>query len=451
MNKLNKRQFFTVNMLLFANLFCIFYESSHSLFNYIYFYFFFYIIVVKLMRGDKSDYHILFHVNSFFCILFFLLQKYNFPVSYGFTDPNISSGTDDSFFYTLIADVLPNYFPTRQGYEEQSSTFTSLIKIITPTKIEHPYDIIFFQSGTMALLCVSSTFYANVFVPGSNVTKRVYWLLAFCPFLMMNGGAVFVRDVLVASLLMLSIFLITKKELIFSAAIFVLNFIIRPGTTLLVLPVIAILEIKSFIKIFMAHKSILLYTIIFLFLVVLFTFNEDQIYHLFNGTGEGGQVSILGRELIAGMDNNNSENALFLTIKRLPFIFNFLLSGLYVFFYPFINMKQIFETNLFDTRALVLSFFCPIYFTFMNTFFFSALFVDSCKLINKRILIFAYMILLCLIGVYSLQGRHKVISMPFYYIIVSIGMIYSNYKQKLYSFLLSLSLFVAQIFVHFLK
>lgn len=394
-------------------------------------------------RDELADFALAFLVNSAFVALFVLVQSTVYPDTYGTTSPLSMSWTDDSYFFSLVADSVQPDLLTRPGYWEYLAPFPLLIRAITPLPIEHPLDVLFFQSGTAALL---ATFSAKLMFQLSR--ERHLAVIAFvftmiCPFLMMNGGVIFLRDTLSAALLVYSLCAINERRFLIATAVIALQIAIRPGTGIILMfayPVIYFRDTWAFIR-QRPGTSAALAALFVLAGIALLPYAFDYLSAHYNVEA----VSILGREVFADLKDDPASNAFFLAVQGLPFAVKVPLNASYIFMYPFFRLSPVLEASYFDIRTVLMSIVVPIYSYWLNAWFVAGVVSAKPVIARQRAIAVAIVVILLLIGTYSLQTRHKTIIYPLYYVMVAIGFAKATPMARRTGYVLSGVLLLVQI------
>jgi hypothetical protein len=377
--------------------------------------------ILVFHREWTGQFALAFLVNSAFIGVFVLVQSMVFPDSYGTTSPLAVSWTDDSFFFTSVADSIPAELFTRERYWFYEPVFTKLIRIITPLRIDHPLDVLFFQSGTAALLATFSSKLMLQLSRDRRMANLVFIFAVVCPFLLMNGGAILLRDTLTAALFVYSLCLINDRRFVGAALVMGLQMAVRPGTGAIFMfayPVIYFAEVRDFV----GRRPIASCAAAILFalaVVIAFPLAVEYVGGLY-GIG-GGVVSLLGREVYTDLAADSSVNALFLMIQEMPFVVRLVLNAAYIFLYPFLSLRTVFDAQQFDARSFLLNIVAPIYALWLNAWFFAGALRGKPVIDRQRAITVAIAVVLMLVGTYSLQTRHKTIIYPLYYILIAVG------------------------------
>lgn len=417
--------------------------NASSIANFAWYFCLWNAFILVCHRDELHDFALAFLVNSAFVALFVLVQSTVYPDTYGTTSPLSMSWTDDSYFFSLVADSVQPDLLTRPGYWEYMAPFPLLIRAVTPLTIEHPLDVLFFQSGTAALL---ATFSAKLMLQLSrdrHLAAIVFAFTLICPFLMMNGGVIFLRDTLSAALLVYSLCAINERRLLLAAAAIALQVAIRPGTGIILMfayPVIYFREAWAYLR----HHPVTSGTLAALLVLAGIAFLPDAIDYL-SAHYKGEAIGFLGREVFAELSDDPSINAFFLAVQDLPFAVKLPLNAAYIFMYPFFRPNALAAASHFDVRTLVMSVVVPVYSYWLNAWFFAGALSAKPVIDRQRAIAIAIVVILVLVGTYSLQTRHKTIIYPLYYLMVAIGYAKATPMAQRIGYVLSAVLLLVQI------
>lgn len=383
--------------------------------------------ILVFHREEAGAFCYAYLINSAFIAAFYLIQTNVYPDSYGTTSP-LGSWTDDSYFFALAADSIPANLLIRDNYFLYSNPFTTLINSLTPMSIAHPMDAIFFQSGVAALLATFSRRFTIQLSGDARLGNTVYTFAVICPFLMMNGGVILLRDTFAAALLIYSMACLNARRFGLSAMAIAFQLAIRPGTGLILLPAYAVIYSSNILALLRRHPLLLPIgtAAIVAALATALTLSWDRLLDLApdfleSALFKAASVDLLGRELFADLTADPGFNNALLAIQELPFAIRFVLNGAYIFLYPFLNPRVATAGQFFDIRALTLNLFLPIYAFWLNAWFIAGAITKARVARRQRAIVWAIVVALLLIGTYSLQTRHKTILYPLYYFIVAIG------------------------------
>lgn len=374
-----------------------------------------------------------FNLNALFTIIFVVVQLYYFLEGYGTTSPFSLSQTDDSYFFSLIADHIPIGLETRPHYDLYSSGFTDLIRFVSRFTVSQPLDVLYFQSGIAALLAVYAKEVAAKLANAPRALNIAYWLSLCSPLLMMNGGVILLRDTFVAAVFILSVHCVISKRLWAFVLCCCFQFYLRPGTAMILLCVLGVLysrEISHAISrlrfprafVYMAVLTGMMAGVLFVFrgtIIHKLTVETDLLEQVdfelakFTSTGRVNEGDALGVE--AGGSGT------FAWIVKQPLPLRLLFSPAYVVLSPFFNPTGAIVNNRIDLRLIGINVLGPLFAFFVHAWVITGLIGAGGSVSSNRRLFIAYLFGCLLIGVYSMQSRHKVILEPLYYVLAAAG------------------------------
>jgi hypothetical protein len=219
-----------------------------------------------------------------------------------------------------------------------------------------------------------------------------------------------------------------------------LQFFIREGTAYFILPL--------FITFFLLEKTFLfkisffvlsISSIIFLF----FYFNNEITEYFIRHS-----LTILGRDFSSTLSDVVSENGIFYKIQELNFIQKFFIAPIYIFLYPFFSINFFNNINGFDIRSFFLSFVYPIEGIFLYPLFFAGIFIRNYFKKNHSFYLKLFFIIgFIMLGLISLQTRHKTVFMPFFYYFVALGTIENSIWKRLILLSISIVWFSLQLYI----
>lgn len=416
-----------------------------SIANFVYYFFLWNIVVLLLNRDDSENFAFAFLVNSAFIAIYVYIQATTYPDTYGTTSWTSQSWADDSYFFTLTADFVPPDLLTRPYYFEYTHTFSNLIRLVTPLSIEHPLDALFFQSGTAAMLSTFTSRLALQWSRDRRLADLVFLFVLICPFLMMNGGVILIRDTFAAALLAYSLCCLNDRRYVLAAVTVGWQLALRPGTALLLFPAYLILyfpEVLAFVR----RWPLLLaagLTVFVILSVQLFPFILEFMESRYGPQTQ--TIGFLGRELIADLTADPDANALFLRIQELPFGIKLFLNAAYIFLYPFLTLRTVLGADQFDVRNFAMSIVIPVYAFWLNAWFIGGAVSAGQGLDRRRAIVVALVAVLMLVGIYSLQSRHKTIIYPLYYIVIAFGFLYATPTARRIGYVLSAIFLLVQL------
>jgi hypothetical protein len=436
----NKSLLVIYSVLCLLILLIIIFINEVSIISFAYFFSIWTILYFFLDKEVLGKFTLAFLINSFFICIYVLFQSNMFPSSYGTTSPLNDSWTDDSHFFSLLANQIPVGLETREYYFEYKHPFSSFLRMITPFGIYHPLDILFFQSGVMATMAIYTSKFAQILTNNQKVSNRVFYLITFSPFLIFNGGVILIRDIEVATLFILSIYSLLRKNYFLAFVSMFVQFFIREGTAYFILPL--------FFTFFLLEKPKVFKILFFVFSIssVLFFFlyfNNEITEYLIRHS-----LTILGRDFSSTLSDVVSENGIFYKIQELNFIEKFFIAPIYIFLYPFFSVTFLKNINGFDARAFFLSFVYPIEGIFLYPLFFAGFFIRNHYKKNYSFYLKIFFIIgFIMLGLISLQTRHKTVFIAFYYYFVALGTIENSIWKKLILLSISIVWFFLQLYI----
>lgn len=420
----------------------VWYVRPYSLILYVYYFLLWGGFAFVLHRSQFRDFAFAYFVNSLAIAIFFVVQTRFYPESYGTTSP-LGSWTDDSFFFALAADHVPSSLELRESYNLYSQPFSTLVRVLTLPTTYHPMDVIFFQSGTAALLATFTKRFLWQMSADQKLSNAVYILAITCPFLMMNGGVIFIRDTLAAALFIYALACLFDRRFILAGLAVILELVIRPGTGIILLPAIALIYLSSQQIISQRNLLVLALCLPLAAVILLQATAIGDLFPSYAGAIE--QVSLSGRQVFTDLRADAGSNTLFLSLQELPFALKFILNGGYMFSYPFLDPLEPFSTPYFDLRSVMMSIVAPVYAFWLNGWFIAGALTRVRAMKRQHYVLWATIITLLIVGTYSLQTRHKTIVYPLYFVIIAIGMIRAKPLDRQIGYSVSFGLVLFQL------
>ncbi|MDF3079023.1 MAG: hypothetical protein K0S09_2912 [Sphingobacteriaceae bacterium] len=419
--------------------------NFHSTIAYGYYLLFFTCFILLIDKDETLGFIKAFLINAFITVLYIGIQSYVYPNTYGTTSP-LGAWTDDSFFFTLVADSFPrDMYIERENYFLYTAFFTDTIKLLTPFQIHHPADVIYFQSGVAGILAIYTKQYTTLLTEDKETGTLAYYLCVFCPFLLMHGGAVLIRDTFVAALFISSLCFLKRRRYILALIFAGMEFPLRSGTALIYMILYFVIYSKEITAFFFKKKNVL-YSITALIIVVTGAFyTRSLIFSTLENLFLEKGVTLAGRELYE--DLTKGGNPIFVFIQNQNFVIKSLLSGLYIFLYPFLSFSGIINAQGIDIRTFLLNIVYPIYAFWLNAWFFAFVLQKKMFFEKRKVLLFAFALGFILIGIFSLQTRHKTIMQPLFYVFVAAGLHYSEKRYRILGYGFAFLWFIVQFLI----
>jgi len=388
-----------------------------------------------------------FLVTGCMAAIYVAAQSYFQPLTYGTTTPG-GSQTDDSYFFSLVASAIPDGMETRPGYELSHATFSEILKAITPFPVHHPLDVLFFTSGIAGVLCIYARKLAVLITKDEQVGWRSYNLCLFCPLLFMNGGAVLVRDTFVAALFVMSLCALFTKRLFVLFGCVLLQFYLRPGTALILLPLFGLMMLPDALILLVNARlrNRLAACIVFgaVAAVVAVFFRQELTLLLENNNVN---VATMSR---SGLDEyiSSGGHGAFAFIQSSPFPIRAILSVIFIWLVPFYHPNLFAENGGFDVRSFLVAVVYPIWIVVPNAWVVALLLSKPRLPLIGMILAFAFACFL--IGMVSLESRHKTVVQPLFYILAASGARFAHPVALKIGYVTAIASLLAQIvYFHF--
>lgn len=413
--------------------------NAHSLIGYWYYFAVWLTFTALFDWREVKDFVTAYFITAVFTALYVMVQVHYYPESYGCTSP-LGAQTDDSFFFSLVADSIPPGMDTRDGYYLYSYGFSSLVRGVTPFSVTHPLDVLFFLSGVAGMVCVYARQLTILLTSNRHAGRTAYVLALFCPMMLMNGGAVFVRDTMVAGLLLLSFCCLFRRRYLAFGMCVVMQFILRPGTAVMILAIYGFMFAENLGVLLRTKKNRLRVGLAVAILGgvgagVLYS-QQEQLMRLFEDNGV--VVTELRREGQSDILAAGFGKGAFTAIQQQVLPLRLLLSTAYMYLAPFFNPNGMVTSDAFDTRILLMNVVYPLWALPIHAWAVAALFPKD-PWMRKALRKWLLMILVAcfFIGVFSLQIRHRVIIQPLFYALAAAGLHLGSKEGKVIGFCLA--------------
>jgi hypothetical protein len=350
----------------------------------------------------------------------YYIQYTTFPEFYGFTPASVA-GTDDSYFYSLVADYLPSDFPVRGDYYLRDHTYAILIRTVTPFAIRHPFDVLFFNAVGAAFIPIYSRMLALEVTQSRRVAKLAFGLVLLCPFLM-TYSLVLVRDGWTAALFAGAIVFFLQRKFGRFVLLSGVLFFLRIASGLQLMMIVGLLGLLLFRK----TRSTSVKLALVLGVLGAGGFVLYAVYPVLIARAQaleaGSILGLLFRDSFLMALQSMAPGSFLIQIYQQPFYIRIPASFLFFTVFPFFTPSELFVEGRFVWRALLkcaYSILFVVYFKFL---------IQGVVAIfeNKKNEVLVYTFLgLCLIVLFlsqaSMQIRHKTMIMPLMYLVVAHG------------------------------
>lgn len=405
---------------LLVNVLLITVINAPSLLAFFYFLFISLILYFWLVGRNLVEAALLYSFYALLVITLFLVQHWTYPDYFGFSGgPYI--GTDDSDYYTHVADELPHSFPVR---ERPVRNYELLMRFITWYPVTHPFDILFFNVLPLVLIPPFTFRLALVLTYKREVSRLAYKLVLFCPFLLANS-LVLIRDGWTAMCLLGSTLFFLRQQYFKVSVLLAFLAALRMGSALVLVIILGCYVCWRFIDtrgvsrkiLFMGGATavatialLLLYPMILSYLESKGFLNTFFFRQYFVGRYllQNPNTSLVGDSIMVSIYQQNP-------LVRIP------LGFLYFFMSPWFVPNWIIREGIFVPRMLMQNIFALL-FIFYFKYLIQAI-VHIWFSSDKKMLftLLAYLVAILALSQASLQIRHKVMLLPLMYILVAYG------------------------------
>jgi hypothetical protein len=410
----------------------------HALLGYAHYFLLWSLFIALFDHVETRHFVNAYFVNAALTALYVLVQVHFYPDSHGCTSP-LGAQTDDSFFFSLVADEIPLGMDTRPEYYLYSYGFSNLVRAVTPFTVTHPLDILFFLSGVAALVSVYTRRLAVHLTGSERAGRMAYFLALFCPMMLMNGGAVFVRDTFVGALLVLSFCCFYRRRYVAFALCVISQFFLRPGTALMILVLYAAVFVtgrkwKPRSQFQLVVLACTITGLVFGGLALGYSKRDWLKYQLEKNGVVLGEFRREGQdETLAGGFGKGS----FTAIQRQVLPLRLSLSTVYMYLAPFFNTNNLRTSDGFDTRILLMNVVYPLWVWPVHAGIFAAFFAPPRVRATLRQWMWVLLFACFLIGSFSLQSRHRVVIQPLFYALSAAGFYWGSTWAKKVGFALA--------------
>lgn len=354
-----------------------------------------------IFKEQKKSVYWIYLLYVVLSILYLNLNIEIVPDFKGFTG-GFRIGTDDCRFFLQVVDVKFSLPVFCHSLTEMHS-FSKWLNFLYPFEVRYPIQIVPFNCIGISLIpFIGKSIFSYYFPNEGKKSEFLFLILILSPTILQNG-IILMRDGWTTQLFLVFVygFLIRKNIFIMVISAMILA-ALRPG--FVIFPILFYVVEKYSQTKFFVLKSILLLGIGF----PIFSY----ILKLNYGVDLAG--GLVRDEFVEGFLGRFGEESILFRIMSLPFPLNTILSFVFFFTSPFIKF-QFFNDGVFVSRtvfvlfeALLSTFLLPI---FIKNFYF----IQKEDKQFKKILIFVSLSILLLCTI-SLQARHKLIVLPFIYI-----------------------------------
>ena len=357
-----------------------------------------------------------FHFYLLLALVVFLIQKNQIPSFMGLTGPE-GIGTDDGTYYAGVTDgPIP---PEIRTDIAEKMTFCDAIRFLYPFKINGPLCIVIFNLLGISFLPYLTYRVADTMFNDKAVSQKAELLTLFCPFLM-STGLIIMRDVVCTTLLTAAfLFFIMPLLLVPVALHFVFSVSKKKSNGAIILRVALVIIVLSISLIYIMPR----------------------LSSITGGRLEEG--SFFRMSFIDFLLDYNEESVI-AKIYNYPIYLRLPMLVVAFLIIPTLSFGFL-SQGIFIPRLFLMSFLAPIYWWFFYRLFFCFILSYKQFTAQAKELFYTIIFLALTLGVVSLQVRHRVTMMPFFYIAIAYSGVYYKHNYKLLTSIMLFVFIVAQI------
>ena len=412
-------------VLVAISLFLIGFASYSGYQSYFYTLLWFFVINQFCDNESRRNNYIYFHFFLILAICLYFIQKAQFPNYMGLSGPY---GTDDLNYYA--------------GLDARVTYPIPFINLLYLPKIIDSIDIIIFNILGIAFIPYLTNKTSYAFLCDKKAAHLAERLILFCPF-MMSIGLVIMRDVLCASFVLAAFQCFKNKRFVYFVLFAGILLYLKLGY-LVFLCIIISGYLYTHERLVSRSKASTFLKISIAATILLIVFFVYILPNLAIITGGRLTSESLFRESFIDYLQGNNDNSTLVRIYDLPLLIR--LPALIIAFLvlPPLSPNFIFEGH-FSVGAFMQNFVTPVYWFFIYIYFFDFCFSFKNLSIRAKGLFYVVLVLALALGMISLQARHKVVLMPFIYMIISYAMKNNLTKYRFLSVPSILLFVIAQI------
>lgn len=384
--------------------------NYNGVISYLWTLFLFLIINLFADKHWRLQNFVVFHLFVFAALIVYTINILQFPMQQGLTGGE-GSRTDDGAYYANAADII---FRGEYGHAVNSETpYVILMRFLYPFKIIDPINLIILNIllGLAFLPYLTAKISEHIF-HDQHICQSSFWLIAFCPFCW-SCGLIIMRDVPSLIFILWAFLLFVKKKYVWMIFPLGLLLWIKFGfIVFLFVPIACYIYFQTGRHLTM--KKVWFVLIALFLLIILFVVVLPNLSLITDGRLEDGN---LFRDTFLDFLANANEQSLLIQIYQMPIAIRIPL-----LIAAFITMPMFaIPTGVIESRGILMLIY-TVYIMFLCGYAFRLLFTRQNLVSNAKMLLWIILFQALSLGMISLQIRHKVILMPFIYMVISYGM-----------------------------
>ena len=379
-------------------------------------------VVYRMLVGELHLEAIgLYAFYAFLTLVVYKVQFAEAPMYLGFSGGKLF-GTDDTHFFSLLAERVPYDIPLRPYYAEYDHPYTTFLDFISLYDVYHLMDIIWANLIPLVLLPVLTRALAFSLTGNENVARGAFLLMVICPFTLANS-LILIRDGWTAMLFVGAIYFFYELKVGRMAVLTSLLFYLRVASGL---QLVMVLGIVSLVFYFRAERTWVRRSILGGLVLTGTAVAYGSFYLLTIVTPIQtftGVFDLLFREEFLGFFRKRTPDAFILQLYELPTYIRLPASFAFFLVIPILPVKELFWEDMFVIRGLMKCIYSLIFifiFRYLVVGVYESMFSGRGR--SPMILVVtSFLLLILALSQVSMQVRHKVMVMPLQYIIAAYG------------------------------
>ena len=379
-------------------------------------------VVYRMLVGELHLEAIgLYAFYAFLTLVVYKVQFAEAPMYLGFSGGKLF-GTDDTHFFSLLAERVPYDIPLRPYYAEYDHPYTTFLDFISLYDVYHLMDIIWANLIPLVLLPVLTRALAFSLTGNENVARGAFLLMVICPFTLANS-LILIRDGWTAMLFVGAIYFFYELKVGRMAVLTSLLFYLRVASGI---QLVVVLGIVSLVFYFRAERTWVRRSILGGLVLTGTAVAYGSFYLLTIVTPIQtftGVFDLLFRKEFLGFFRKRTPDAFILQLYELPTYIRLPASFAFFLVIPILPVKELFWEDMFVIRGLMKCIYSLIFifiFRYLVVGVYESMFSGRGR--SPMILVVtSFLLLILALSQVSMQVRHKVMVMPLQYIIAAYG------------------------------
>jgi hypothetical protein len=379
-------------------------------------------VVYRMLVGELHLEAIgLYAFYAFLTLVVYKVQFAEAPMYLGFSGGKLF-GTDDTHFFSLLAERVPYDIPLRPYYAEYDHPYTTFLDFISLYDVYHLMDIIWANLIPLVLLPVLTRALAFSLTGNENVARGAFLLMVICPFTLANS-LILIRDGWTAMLFVGAIYFFYELKVGRMAVLTSLLFYLRVASGI---QLVMVLGIVSLVFYFRAERTWVRRSILGGLVLTGTAVAYGSFYLLTIVTPIQtftGVFDLLFREEFLGFFRKHTPDAFILQLYELPTYIRLPASFSFFLVMPILPVGELFWEDVFVIRGAMLCIYSLV-FVFVFRYLVAGMYES---LLSGRgrwpviLSVVSFLVLILALSQISMQLRHKVMVMPLQYIIAAYG------------------------------